>query len=584
MDTSHSLFTLLGRLFQYLSPRRRRQLVLTATLMLVCSLAEIVSLSAVIPFLAVLSEPEKIWAASWTQPVSRWLGWQTPADMRTAICLLFALVAAGVGGIRILMLWVNFKLANAIGEDLGTEAYRRTLYQPYQVHVSRNSSEVQAVITVDVQSVVLSIQSLLHLATALLVSLGLILTLIWINPQVALIVTVALGAIYGYVVKTARKRLRKNSQGIVVGRRRMVQILQEGLGAIRDIILDGNQDYYVKNFQKTLQRLCSAQTVNGFISAYPRYGLEAAALVVIAALAWGLSYSETDSNILATLGVYALGGQRLLPAVQQIYLCWSSLSGNYASIGVVLSYVEQPIDSTWGNPVERALSFKDTIRFENVSFVYQASSPWMLKDLNFTIRAGERVGFVGKTGSGKSTCLDLLMGLLVPSQGQILVDGIHLTGDYLRRWQKCIAHVPQSVYLADASIAENIALGVPMRQIDMERIRQAAEMAQIADFIEVQPQGYESFVGERGIRLSGGQRQRIGIARALYKQAKVLVFDEATSALDNLTERELMDSINSLSNQFTIILIAHRLSTIKNCDKVFEVGFGQVQESFKNRR
>jgi ATP-binding cassette subfamily B protein len=576
LKTSDNLFSLLQRLFQRVSAHRRRQLALAGLLMLVSSLAEVMSLGAVIPFLAVLTEPELIWTQGWAQGLVPLLGWQSPAEMTGAVCILFALVALGAGGLRILMIWVNFKLANAIGSDLGTEVYRRTLYQPYQVHASRNSSEVLAIITNEVTAVIGSIQGLLQFATAFLIGLGLIATLIWVNAQVALMVTVIFALVYALVINTAKERLRRNSRRIVADRQRVIQVLQEGLGAIRDVILDGNQPYYTEIFRVTDRRLRSALTVNNFLSLYPRYGLEAIALVVIAFLAWGLSRAGTGTETLSTLGVYALGGQRLLPAVQQVYLCWSSLSGNRKSIAIVLDYLEQPIDPYLLQAVDQSLTFERELRFEQVSFAYRPDLPLVLKDVSFTIRAGHRVGFIGATGSGKSTCVDLLMGLLYPSHGLITVDGLPIQGDVLRRWQKTVAHVPQVIYLADASIAENIALGVASAEIDYGRVQKSAQMAEIADFIETQQDSYRAFVGERGIRLSGGQRQRIGIARALYKNASVLVFDEATSALDNTTEQGVMEAINSLADDLTVIMIAHRLSTVEHCDLIIELNQGKV--------
>jgi len=237
----------------------------------------------------------------------------------------------------------------------------------------------------------------------------------------------------------------------------------------------------------------------------------------------------------------------------------------------VVDLLEQPMPSWVEEAGNSPIKFEKEIRFDSVGFRYNPENPKVLSDLSFSIPKGNRVGFVGKTGSGKSTCLDLLMGLLEPTEGQILIDGKVLNASNVRAWQRKIAHVPQSVYLSDNSLAENIAFGVPLAEIDMGRVREAARQAQIADFIEGSPQGYQARVGERGIRLSGGQRQRIGIARALYKQVTVLVFDEATSALDHETELAVMKSINHLPIELTILIIAHRKSTLEKCVQVIEI-------------
>jgi ABC-type multidrug transport system fused ATPase/permease subunit len=300
-------------------------------------------------------------------------------------------------------------------------------------------------------------------------------------------------------------------------------------------------------------------------------------ITLIAALAYGLSNQSGGIAIaLPTLGALALGTQRLLPALQQAYNAWSGIVGNQASLVDTIELLDQPLPAEALRTDIVPLHFQDFMCFNNVRFRYSSEGPWVLDGLNLTIPKGARVGFVGSTGSGKSTTLDLLMGLLYPAEGEFLVDGQPVGEKNARAWQQTIAHVPQSIFLADSTIAENIGFGVPLESIDMERVRQAAGRAQIADFIEKQPEGYNAFVGERGICLSGGQRQRIGIARALYKQASVLVFDEATSALDNATEQSVMKALEGLSSNLTILLIAHRLTTVQSCDIIVELEHGKV--------
>ena len=246
----------------------------------------------------------------------------------------------------------------------------------------------------------------------------------------------------------------------------------------------------------------------------------------------------------------------------------------------MLSSLKQPLPKVIYGVAATPLKLQNNIKFENVYYAYSSETPTVLNGLSFEIKKGERLGFIGTTGSGKSTTIDLLMGLLEPNSGKVLVDDIDINSkqdpENLLAWRAAIAHVPQTIYLADRSIAENIAFGVDQKQIDIKRVKEAARQAQIAEFIESSPQGYKTFVGERGIRLSGGQRQRIGIARALYKQASVLVFDEATSALDNATEAALMDAIEGLSRELTIVMIAHRLTTVERCDRVIELSNGSV--------
>jgi ATP-binding cassette subfamily B protein len=305
--------------------------------------------------------------------------------------------------------------------------------------------------------------------------------------------------------------------------------------------------------------------------------MEALGMALIALLAYSVSVQSGGlSNALPVLGALAMGAQRLIPALQQAYASWSTAAGSTASLVDTLELLDQPLPPEASGPPPEPLPFHSAIRFDAVRFRYTSEGPWVLEGLNLIIPKGARVGFVGTTGGGKSTALDLLMGLLEPTEGQILVDNQSITGSYRRAWQRNIAHVPQSVYLSDATLAENIAFGVSPEAIDMARVRDAARQAQIADFIENGPRGYQALVGERGVRLSGGQRQRIGIARALYKRATVLVFDEATSALDSVTEQAVMDAIENLDPDLTILIIAHRLTTIRRCDRVIELNRGRL--------
>jgi ABC-type multidrug transport system fused ATPase/permease subunit len=481
------------------------------------------------------------------------------------------------GAIRLLLLWVSTRLAFAAGADFSIDAYRRTLYQAYSVHVARNSSEVISGITNKVADTVTVLNQFLMLISSIVFLLAITLALLAINPVVASLAIAGFGACYGFITWVSRRRLRRNSQRIAHEQTQMIKALQEGLGGIRDVLLDGTQPLYCEIYRRADQPLRRALGANTFIVTYPRFAMEALGMVVIAALAYGLSRQAGGvATALPVLGTLALGAQRLLPALQQSYASWAIVAGSQSSLATTVKLLDQPMPPELLQPVVAPLLFQDAVRFYRVRFRYTKDGPWVLDDLNFTIRKGARVGFVGTTGSGKSTTLDLLMGLLMPTDGEILVDGKPVVGNRVRAWQRTIAHVPQNIYLADSTVAENIALGVPRESIDLDRVKLAAQQAQIADFIESTPEGYNASVGERGVRLSGGQRQRIGIARALYKQASVLIFDEATSALDNATEQSVMDAIEQLNCDLTILLIAHRLSTVRSCDIIVELEHGRM--------
>lgn len=445
------------------------------------------------------------------------------------------------------------------------------------MHVARNSSMVISGITNKVGGAVGVLYQLLALISSTLLLVAIMLALIAIDPNVALVAAAAFGISYTFITWISRRRLNLNSQRIAYEQTQVVRALQEGLGGIRDVLLDSTQPVYCDIYRHADHPLRRAQGNNLFISGSPRFAMEALGMVLIALLAFTLSRPTGGiATAMPVLGALALGAQRLLPALQQIYSAWTSIIGSCASLADTIKLLDQPLPPDILQPAEAQLILKDAINFETVRFRYDNAGPWVVDGLSLTIPKGARVGFVGTTGSGKSTAMDLLMGLLMPTEGEILVDGQPIRGNLVKAWQRNIAHVPQSIYLADTTFAENIGFGLPRNAIDLNRVRHAARQAQIADFIESQPEGYQTHVGERGIRLSGGQRQRIGIARALYKQAHILVFDEATSALDNGTEQSVMDAIEELNRDLTIIFIAHRITTVRRCDIIFQLEHGQV--------
>jgi ABC-type multidrug transport system fused ATPase/permease subunit len=546
-------------------------------LILASAFAEVLSLGAVLPFLGVLTAPDKVFRFRLVAETARALGIDSPDRLLLPLTVAFAVIALIAGAIRMLVLWVSTRFTFAAGADISIEVYRRTLYQPYTVHVSRNSSEVISGITAKVGNVVLGVLlPFMTLISSTIVLLAIMAALIAIDAKVALIATAAFGGAYGLITGLSRRRLERNSRRVADEHTRVIKALQEGMGGIRDVLLDGTQEFYCDIYRRADHLFRSAQGENIVIAQGPRYIMEVLGMVLVAALAY--AFSRQPGGVIVAfpvLGALALGAQRMLPALQQTYNAWASMVGSNASLADTIELLEQPFPEALRS-ASAPLPLQSAIRFSSVRFRYASSDPWVLDDFELTIRKGARVGLVGGTGSGKSTAMDLLMGLLVPTEGEVLVDGEPISGARIRAWQKTIAHVPQNIYLADASVAENIAFGVRREDIDMQRVRRAAEQAQISDFLESMPEGYNASVGERGVRLSGGQRQRIGIARALYKQASVLVLDEATSALDNATERSVMDAIEALDRDLTILLVAHRLTTVRRCDTIVELNQGRV--------
>jgi ABC-type multidrug transport system fused ATPase/permease subunit len=575
--SSPNLFELLVRVFQHISVRRRLQFSLMVGLTLVTSLAEVISLGAVVPFIGILTEPEHVFNSSLLSNYIRWMGFNNPEDLVLPLVIGFSIAAILAGGLRLLLLWISIRLSNAIGADLSVEVYEKTLYQPYRVHVARNSSLLISGITQKVTAATSVLTSFITVITSAVLFIAILTTLVFINPYVALIAILCFGVGYIFIAWKTRLRLKINSQCIAQQQTQVVKTLQEGLGAIRDVLLDGTQSAYGKIYKTSIRQLLKATGENQYITLGPRYVMEALGMILVALFAYSLSnQSGGIGAALPVLGALALGAQRLMPLLQQLYGNWSVVAGSQGTLKDVLDLLEQPLPNHVQNPSPKSLDFSNEIHFVNVSFRYLEEGPWILDDVSFLIPKGSRIGFVGKTGSGKSTFLDLFMRLLEPTQGKICVDGNVLTPENSRSWQLAVAHVPQHIFLSDATIAENIAFGVQAEEIDFDLVSEAARQAQLSDFIEGSAEGYATFVGERGIRLSGGQRQRIGIARALYKKAKILIFDEATSALDTDTENAVMSAVDNLNRELTILMVAHRVSTLKNCDLIVQMESGKI--------
>lgn len=575
----HPISRSLSRLWRHINKRRRKQFYFLFILIVFSSFAEIVSIGSALPFLAAITMPTTVFEAKAAQPFIKELGLTSPEQVLLPLTAIFCLAALLAGTVRLLLLRISTRLSFSAGSDLSIEIYRRTLYQPYCVHISRNTSEVISGISGKANGVIYyTILPILTLLSSGVMLISILSALIYMDPGVAIISFVGFGLIYVLVTWVTRAQKIKNSQHISRESTQVIKSLQEGLGGIRDILIDGSQDVYCQVYRKADLQLRQAQGSNQFLAQSPRYGMEALGMVLIALLAYTLTQkSDGVAEAIPVLGLLALGAQRLLPVMQQAYASWSTIQGGQASLEDALDLLDQPLPNYADDIFSNPLKFERQISLTQLSFRYAKTAPLVLQELNLNIARGSRIGFIGTTGSGKSTLLDVIMGLLSPTKGFLEIDGERITLETRRSWYSHIAHVPQAIFLSDGTIEENIAFGVPTDIIDKQRVMQCAKQAQIAQCIEDWPNGYQTLVGERGIRLSGGQRQRIGIARALYKQADVIILDEATSALDNETEEAVMSAIDNLSADLTILIIAHRITTLRNCSKIIKLNHGRIE-------
>lgn len=547
-------------------------------LTLLSSFAEVISIGAVLPFLSILISPQVVFEHPAAQPLIKVLDLTTADQIVFPVMIGFCGATLLAGGVRFLLLWTNTRLSFAIGKDLSNDIYRRTLYQAYETHISRNSSFIIDAIANKAFSVIPNvILPSLTLLSSFIVLIAILIALVLVDAFIALSAFGGLGLIYLFVMWVTKRMSWVNSQLVSVNSARVIKALQEGLGGIRNILLDGSQKTFSRVYQRAVEVMYRAYGHNAIITSSPRIGVETLGILLIAALAYRMT-SEPNGTalVIPTLGALALGAQRLMPVLQQVYGAVAAMRAGQAALMDTLELLEQPMPQYADQSALIPLPYRSQIRLNNVRYRYGPELPNVLDGVDLLITKGSRIGLVGSTGSGKSTLLDIVMGLLQPTSGTLEIDGQVVTSERRRSWQEHIAHVPQTVFLADSTIEENIAFGVPADQVDHARVVEAARQARIAETIETWPGSYQCCVGERGVRLSGGQLQRIGIARALYKQADVIVFDEATSALDNETERQIMQSIRDLSENLTIFIVAHRLTTLKDCTEIVEFGNGKI--------
>jgi|MDSW01.1.fsa_nt_gb ABC-type multidrug transport system fused ATPase/permease subunit len=568
-------------LWVHLRRRRRWQMVAVTALMVASAFAEVMTLGTVVPFIAVLVEPERAMAFGPVARVAGWFGITSASQLVAPLAGAFVVAAVSAVALRLTVLWATTRLAMAAGAELASKAFERTLYQPYEVHVQRHSSEVTSAVVQKVEVVVYGLFFPLQNAVGSVFTLvSVAAALVAIDRQIAISSVVIVGGAYLVITRSLKGRLSRNGRQIAVAQVGVLKVLNESMGGIRELLLNGTQRVFVEQFTTSDGRRRRAQASNTVIQQAPRLLMEGIAMVLIVVLV--LVLDGRQGGVVANLPeltAFAVAGQRMLPISQQCYTTVATLLASRPVLSEALAILDQT-----ESPVERhergePVPFTSALTCSGLSFRYSEEKPLVLDGIDLDVPIGSTVGLVGGTGSGKSTLLDLMMGLLQPSSGTLTVDGVPLGDETIGDWRQSVAHVSQDVFLMDASIAENIAFGVPTNLIDHQRVRASAQRAQIDDFVMAEPEGYLALVGERGVRLSGGQQQRIGIARALYKGASVLIFDEATSALDSVTEGLVLKGIADSGEGVTVVMVTHRLSTLRSCDRIFELQDGRIVAS-----
>ena len=553
-----------------LPARRRTQLWLLNLLALATAAADMALVASAMLFLAAVAD----------QPLPPLLAGLVgdPGATRAVelAAIAFAASAVAANGLRLLQLKFSETYVANVAHELTVEVQRRVLAQPYAYHAAHHSSELLASLETAGQLAFNVVRPWLQAFAAVATGLAILALLVSLDPLPALAAVCVLALFYLVVARLSARRLAANSAllGQAYGER--IRKVQEGLGAIRDLKIDHLECVQVEEFRAADARYARASASTIFIAAAPRFVIEAGAILLVAVLAVLLG-RQGASNTLVLLGGIGIGGLRLLPLLQSAYRGWATMAASRTIIGQVTRLLRLPMpagDESEADP----LPFRQSITLDAIGFTYATRDTPALQEISFVIGHGERIALVGETGSGKSTLADIVMGLLEPRQGAIAVDGVAVGSDNVRAWQRNIAHVSQGVFLLDASIARNIAFSSAGETVDLDRVRRAAKAAAIDEFVAGLPEGYETQIGEGGVRLSGGQRQRIAIARALYKDAPVLVLDEATNALDEATEARVLANIFA-DKQRTILVIAHRPSALRVCGQSIRLAGGRLVDS-----
>ena len=533
------------------------------------------SIGAVFPFIKIITEPDKILRQYNFYNIFEFIGITTNRDLIIIGSIIFAILAVIAGFTRLLLVYLNLRLSMALTFDIYVKLYSKIINNSFSYHINHNSNKILSIITTKVLAVSMVFTHTILIITSSIIILSVISILFLIDKWSTIYALIFFFIVYFFIIRLTRYKLSKNSKLIAFKRDTVVKIFKESLGGIRDIIINKSQKYFIDIYDDAVYKVEKANAQNNFIAQSPRSILETISLVfvsiiiIITTTNTTLQTSESISNILPILASLALGAQRVLPLFNQIYQAYASnQSVNYSLVDVIET-LEQKFDQGYFKE-NKNFKFQKTIILKNLKYSFNNNNTYIFQGLSFKILKGSRVAITGPSGCGKSTLLDLIMGLLEPTNGNILIDNFPLKKNK-KIWQKKIAHVPQFIYLTDATICENIAFGIPKDRIDMKKVIEVSKIAQIHEFIESRERGFNEIVGERGIRISGGQRQRIGIARALYKNPELLILDEATNALDYKTEDRLIKSIDISYKNITILIVSHRPSSLKNCTHFLEL-------------
>jgi ABC-type multidrug transport system fused ATPase/permease subunit len=569
------------KFLELLSPAEQKRAFILVGMVVIMAMLDVVGVASIMPFIAVLANPQLITLNPILAAAYLAFEFETSQDFLFALGVLVFVVLVISLIFKALTIYAQTRFALMREYSIGKRLVESYLHQPYSWFLNRHSADLGKTILSEVGNLIHGgMLPLMTLMAQSAVALGLMLLLLIVNPLLAIGVGFALGLAYFIVFKIMSKWLKYLGEARVLANQQRFTAVSEAFGAIKELKVGGLEHEYTKRFSEPAEIYAKGQSAAQIIALLPRYVIEAIAfggmlLVVLFLMAESGSFADA----LPIVALYAFAGYRLLPALQQIYGTLTLLRYAEPALDALHRDLKSLASYEVNNENSQSIIFTNSITLNNIEFTYPNAAQPAIKALNLCIKAKSSVGIVGSTGSGKSTIIDLILGIIEPTQGRLMVDEQDIQPANQRMWQKIIGYVPQQIYLSDDTVEANIAFGVRPEHVDKLAVEKAAKIANLHDFIvEDLPQGYKTSVGERGVRLSGGQRQRIGIARALYHGPQVLILDEATSALDNVTEQAVMDAVQKLNHEITIIIIAHRLSTVRHCDNIILLERGEVEQ------
>jgi len=556
-----------------------KKLLLLFVGILIMGLLEVIGVTTIVPFIAVVVSPEMVYENIYLSKVYNFFNFQSINKFIVFLGVLLISTLLISNSFQAFMTWRITYFTNMQGSRLSVRLLESYLMRPYGFFLLRSSSDLGKNILTEVSRVTSGvIMQSLQIVSKIIIVLFLFGLLVFVNPIIAISAALLLGGLYAFIYSLAKLKLRNIGLSASNNNFALFKATNEALSGIKDIKLHGSEKMFVNRFLFPAVNLANYHAQKVLIASLPRYLLEVVAFGGVVAIIISLIAINNGMNsaIIPIISLYVMTGYRLMPAFQQIYSGISNLKFNIPAFEILIREFSNSNIEKRGQVNQSVLPFREKLQMNQLDFTYEGSEVPILKKLDLIIYPNTIVGLVGLTGSGKTTLIDLILGLLTPESGVISLDGTEVNNQNKLAWQKNIGYVPQSIYLTDDTIMANIAFAVPDDEISIERVIKSAKMANLHEFITTLPEKYQTFVGERGVRLSGGQRQRVGIARALFHDPKVLVLDEATNALDNITENLIMDSIHNLSHKKTIIMIAHRLSTVKECDVIHLMNNGKI--------